>query len=193
MALIRGVGSLSPCPRCLILDGELGDLSVRAPLRTTADTQAKLREARAKQNVTDGDNILKAVGLRDVDVRFRSYYPCFVLLLTTPKNVFWKINNSDPYGALSFDRLHTFPGGLFRHHLWERLQTRIKALGREASVVVDEMYVRSLISRYHISLVTYDSADSIPRWRGLNHFQTYLSVDFTDGSKWEDMSKVRHC
>ena len=32
----------------------------------------------------------------------------------------------------------------------------------------------------------------MPRWRGLNHFAKYLSVEFSDGSKWEDMSKVCH-
>ena len=34
--------------------------------------------------------------------------------------------------------------------------------------------------------------DGVPHWRGLSHFTTYLSVEFTDGSKWEDMSKVRY-
>ena len=34
--------------------------------------------------------------------------------------------------------------------------------------------------------------DRVPRWRGLNHFGAYVSVEFTDGSKWEDMSKVCH-
>ena len=34
--------------------------------------------------------------------------------------------------------------------------------------------------------------DGVPHWRGLSHFMTYLSVEFTDRSKWEDMSKVRY-
>ena len=38
--------------------------------------------------------------------------------------------------------------------------------------------------------MTHDRANLMPRWRDFNHFSTYLSVDFTDGSKWEDMSKV---
>ena len=41
-------------------------------------------------------------------------------------------------------------------------------------------------------LTTNNRADSVPRWRGLNHFTKYLAVEFTDGSKWEDMSKVRY-
>jgi len=41
-------------------------------------------------------------------------------------------------------------------------------------------------------LLMANRADSVPRWRGLNHFTTYLAVEFTDGSKWEDISKVRY-
>lgn len=33
--------------------------------------------------------------------------------------------------------------------------------------------------------------DKIPRWRNLNHFNTVTKVTFTDGTKYEDMSKVR--
>lgn len=29
-----------------------------------------------------------------------------------------------------------------------------------------------------------------PRWRGLTHFGKVMSVSFSDGSKWEDLSKV---
>ena len=31
----------------------------------------------------------------------------------------------------------------------------------------------------------------MPRWRGLNHFEEALSVSYTDGQKFEDLSKVR--
>lgn len=30
----------------------------------------------------------------------------------------------------------------------------------------------------------------MPRWRGLYHFGSALKVEFTDGSKYEDLSKV---
>ena len=107
--------------------------------------------------------------------------------------MFWKINNLDPHAALSFDRLHTFPGSLFRQHLWTRLHARLEeAGGREVYVQVDNMYLRLSFMFCSISLTTDNRADSVPRWRGLSHFKTYLSVEFTDGSKWEDMSKVRH-
>lgn len=41
------------------------------------------------------------------------------------------------------------------------------------------------------SCMIHGRADNVPRWRGLTHFDNFLSVDFTDGSKWEDLSKVR--
>jgi len=68
MALIRGVGSLFPCPRCLISDIKLGDLSARAPLRTAADTKAIIQEAREKEFSGQTEETLKSAGLRDVDV-----------------------------------------------------------------------------------------------------------------------------
>lgn len=30
----------------------------------------------------------------------------------------------------------------------------------------------------------------MPRWPGLNHFNQVMAVAFTDGSKYEDLSKV---
>ena len=56
------------------------------------------------------------------------------------KNVFWKIGNSDPHATLSFDRLHTFPGGLFRHH-WDHIQEYVDLLDREARGSINKMYV----------------------------------------------------
>ena len=82
MALIRGVNSLFPCPRCLVSEAKLGDISARAPLRTEATTKATLREARGKRLARDKEETLKAAGLRDVDVRPCYFYPCYVLLLT---------------------------------------------------------------------------------------------------------------
>ena len=81
---------------------------------------------------------------------------------------------------------------MFRHHLWGDLQKHIAALGRGVAATVDEVYVSSFIFYYRIPLTICDSADSVPRWRNLNHFKTYLTVEFTDGTKWEDMSKVRY-
>jgi len=80
MALIRGVGSLFPCPRCLIPDSKLGTLSATAPLRTADGTKAVIYEARKQQAKQDKEEILKNTGLRDVDVCF--HFCHFTLLLT---------------------------------------------------------------------------------------------------------------
>ena len=64
-----------------------------------------------------------------------------IALTIFSQNVFWKIANSDPHAALSFDRLHTFPGGLFRH-IWDRVKPLVEEdLTREERAGIDEMYV----------------------------------------------------
>jgi hypothetical protein len=83
MALIQGVGSLFPCPQCLIPELKQGEPSVSVPLQTEAGTRATLEEARGKERAGDKEDILKAAGLRDVDVRPHFYYYCSILLLTT--------------------------------------------------------------------------------------------------------------
>ena len=57
------------------------------------------------------------------------------------QNIFWKIKNSDPHETLSFDRLHTFPGGLFWHHLWIHAKAHAQELGRAACTEIDDTYV----------------------------------------------------
>ena len=74
MALIRGVTSLHPCPRCLIHKDQQGDLSQTAALRTAADMKAKVLEARETEYAYEKEEILKGCGLRDVDVRPRSLF-----------------------------------------------------------------------------------------------------------------------
>ena len=81
---------------------------------------------------------------------------------------------------------------MFHKHLWERAQKFLAELGREASAEVNNMSA-PFISMFHcvVLLTIDDRADSVPRWRNLTHFKDYVSVEFTDGSKWEDISKVR--
>ncbi|KAI9455173.1 hypothetical protein BJY52DRAFT_1205065 [Lactarius psammicola] len=86
-------------------------------------------------------------------------------------NVFWLVNNSDPHRALSFDRLHSNNAGLFGHHLWQRFKDLVSR-NRDAAAKVDQQFGRA------------------PRWRGLNHFPEVMKVSFTDGAKFEDISKV---
>ena len=70
MALIRGIGSLRPCPRCLVADVDLDNFSDKAPARTARQTRATIEEARRQNLVGKSEEILKNSGLRDIDVRF---------------------------------------------------------------------------------------------------------------------------
>ncbi|OJT12638.1 hypothetical protein TRAPUB_10879 [Trametes pubescens] len=88
------------------------------------------------------------------------------------QNVFWKVPGCDVYRALSWDRLHAYHGGLFSDHLFAQFQEIVKLLGRNATEDVNAQY------------------DAIPRWPNLNHFTAVVAVNFTDGTKYEDMSKV---
>lgn len=80
MSLIRGVGSLSPCPRCLIQANQQGDPSAHAPAWTSAGTQATIQDARKQRFAKDKEEILKSAGLRDVDVIvIFPFAPCLYL------------------------------------------------------------------------------------------------------------------
>jgi len=72
MALIRGLGSLRPCPRCLVADVDLDSFSNREIARTAEHTRATIEEARKQNLVGESEEILKSSGLRDIDVH--SYF-----------------------------------------------------------------------------------------------------------------------
>jgi len=68
MALIRGLKGLYPCPICFVPWNEQSDLSTEHPLRTGAESQRILMDARAKRTLAERDELLKDNGLRDVEV-----------------------------------------------------------------------------------------------------------------------------
>ena len=74
MALIWG-GKFShhPCPRCLVSNDQLGDLSKTSTIRTVEKTKEVLENARGKPSKTLKENELKKHGLRDIDVRHFFY------------------------------------------------------------------------------------------------------------------------
>ena len=67
MALIRGLNSHAPCPVCLVPGNQLADLSTAFELRTKEKMMDHYRRAQ-DVNVAQGDAILKAIGLRNVEV-----------------------------------------------------------------------------------------------------------------------------
>ncbi|EKM49227.1 uncharacterized protein PHACADRAFT_201888 [Phanerochaete carnosa HHB-10118-sp] len=89
------------------------------------------------------------------------------------QNVFWNLARSDPHKTLSFDRLHAYHLGLFGKHLWLEFKLVVEDLDRNVRVAID------------------NQAIAFPSWRGLYHFaKGVLHIEFSDGSKYEDLSKI---
>ncbi|KAG1861808.1 hypothetical protein DFJ58DRAFT_715411 [Suillus subalutaceus] len=105
-----------------------------------------------KRSKAQGEELLKALGLRPVE------------------NIFWIIWYSDPHDALSFDRLHSLHGSLWKHLLGE-LKKILASLGREAKAAFEKLI------------------DDFPQWRNLNHFKSAINISFSDGNKFQDLSK----
>ena len=63
MALIRGVNSIAPCPRCLVIHEDLWNPSLQTPLRMSAGTQATFEEVKREKLVGKKEEILKSAGL----------------------------------------------------------------------------------------------------------------------------------
>ncbi|KAJ3006719.1 hypothetical protein NUW54_g3829 [Trametes sanguinea] len=153
MSLIRGANGLFPCPVCMIPKGQLSNYAVVFPKRTGQEAQRILREALALKNQSAREAILQQWSLRPV------------------QNAFLELAHSDPYQALSFDRLHAFHSGLFGHHYWTEFKKHVQNVSNEAVKLIDAQY------------------NLIPRWSGLIHFNEVMGISFTDGSKYEDISK----
>ncbi|KAJ7241195.1 hypothetical protein B0H12DRAFT_1250508 [Mycena haematopus] len=151
MALIRGLRGLYPCPICFVKSNEQSDLSKISTLRTSKNAQEAVKRARSL-NAEAREDLLKNMGLRN--------------------NVFWKIAHSDPYHAISFDRLHSHHSGLWGDHLFSVIKLHVEKLGGRHLAKLDQQF------------------DRLPRWRNLNHFQTVTNISFNDGSKHQDISKM---
>ena len=67
MALIRGLRSLFPCPKCYVPWDVLSDLSQDHELRTAAMTAAVVKEA-STLPAEEKEALLKDHGLRDAQV-----------------------------------------------------------------------------------------------------------------------------
>ncbi|KAG1748380.1 uncharacterized protein EDB91DRAFT_1235712 [Suillus paluster] len=90
-------------------------------------------------------------------------------------NSFDTIDHTDVHRTLSFDKLHFNDEGMF-DHLWMELQKWIASSGRQAAVLIDSLQISSF--------------ESFPRWQNLNHFDQVVSVSFSDGTKYKDISKL---
>ncbi|KAF8600798.1 hypothetical protein BDV93DRAFT_587670 [Ceratobasidium sp. AG-I] len=89
------------------------------------------------------------------------------------KNVFLTLGPStNPFAALSYDTLHNDDLGRWGKHLWVLLKT---CVNNESSA----------------SIALFESRiDAVPSWPELNHFARPLTMEFSDGRKYEDLLKV---
>jgi len=73
VALIQGVNSLHPCPVCLVHEKDMEDITLRPEHEVKYQTHATMRavfeRAHQAQTAEQKEAILKASGLRDIEVR----------------------------------------------------------------------------------------------------------------------------
>lgn len=71
----------------------------------------------------------------------------------------------------------------------------MESLGRSEIAQLEDRYVSILIGgndRIIIRVVLLYSVKGISAWSDLNHFNKgILDINFSDGSDWEDITKVR--
>ncbi|KIJ30421.1 hypothetical protein M422DRAFT_268076 [Sphaerobolus stellatus SS14] len=146
----RGANANHPCPKCLAPKEELTQLSKDFAPRLQLEMRVIFEKAKKITSSTARMSLLRDFGLHFM------------------KNTFWKINNSSPYEAYSYDILHSFDIGEWGKHLWPLLLEVLKPL-------------KNTISR---------SMRKIPRWRGLKHFSAAAEIDFADGNSFRDILKI---
>ncbi|KAK0485508.1 hypothetical protein EDD18DRAFT_1111458 [Armillaria luteobubalina] len=88
-----------------------------------------------------------------------SHFNLSLLRMRMGENVFWSIAHSDPYKAVSWDRLHAYHLGVFRHLLnclLEHIENIPGAEKHHAKVVIDKFI------------------NNFPRWKDFMHFTNQL-------------------
>ncbi|KAF8258959.1 hypothetical protein EI94DRAFT_1814242 [Lactarius quietus] len=169
-------------PTVLMLSGDYEEQTVMA---LTHGSNAKFPCPRCLANHAELSDIMKTWPLRTaaethelvMKARNTTCAQDREVLLSTQgvrnvNNIFWNLPLMDPYCTLSFDRLHSNNSGLFGYHFWGIFKTLIEGYGRQQ--------VAQLDAQFH----------AVPRWSGLTHFREVMNVSFTDGSKYEDISKI---
>ncbi|KAI6018748.1 hypothetical protein BKA83DRAFT_4464972 [Pisolithus microcarpus] len=87
-------------------------------------------------------------------------------------SAFTVVMNTDVYHALSWDQLHANFSGKFGDHLWAELLRVLDKAGCQTMAMVEKNF------------------SMMPCWHMLNHFDKALSISYTDGQKFKDLSKI---
>ncbi|KAI0374197.1 hypothetical protein BV20DRAFT_1041702 [Pilatotrama ljubarskyi] len=162
MSLIRGVNGLFPCPVCRVPRDQQIVLGIQPkfPLREHVDGETILRNPTLSNAEKDAQ--MKQLGLRPLSIGASLSQITLGLI----------IPHCNVYRALSWDRLHAYHGGLFSDHLFDEYQIILDGLGGARSTQVNKQ------------------SDAMPPWPNLNHFEAIAAIKFTDGRKYEDISKI---
>ncbi|KIK14661.1 hypothetical protein PISMIDRAFT_17134 [Pisolithus microcarpus 441] len=86
-------------------------------------------------------------------------------------STFTVVANMDVYHTLSWDQLHANFSGKFGDHLWTELLRILDKAGCQTMAMVEKNF------------------SEMPCWHMLNHFDEALLISYTDGQKFEDLSK----
>ncbi|KAG1829817.1 hypothetical protein EV424DRAFT_1343975 [Suillus variegatus] len=132
MALIRGTGSLCPCPICLVPSTKLCDHTVTYPIQKVEDAQIRVKLY--EENHIAGEAALKEQGLQPIN------------------NIFWRVENSNFHETISQDLLHAFHTGLYGHHIHEEAKNLAELLRRSALKQINEYGLNHFCQVTNISL-----------------------------------------
>ncbi|KAJ6451190.1 hypothetical protein C8R45DRAFT_848620, partial [Mycena sanguinolenta] len=89
--------------------------------------------------------------------------------LYSTENASWSIAHSSPYESASYDLLHSDDSGKFGKKLWTRLQEELARLGTKG--------------------ILTSNMRKVPRWPGLQHFDTVTTKDINDAQSYLDIEK----
>ncbi|THV00958.1 hypothetical protein K435DRAFT_818161 [Dendrothele bispora CBS 962.96] len=162
MALIRGLGGLCPCPKCLVPQDKLSDLSNTFELRSPENTHKVFQKVNLCSTQAEKEDLLKQVSLRP--------HP----------NVFLDLNYMDPYRACSFDELHFDSSGLWGDHLFSQFKKHLDGMaGRTAAVLIDSRFSQmpSWSKLNHFSSVTGTSFNDGSKHRDISKIFLFAAHD----------------
>ncbi|KAG1829953.1 hypothetical protein EV424DRAFT_1583845 [Suillus variegatus] len=85
-------------------------------------------------------------------------------------NFFWSLPHSDPYLAISYDKLHADDLGKFGKHLWRLLLSILEDLNVKGQLTINMR--------------------GVDRWLNLKHFLNVTTIEYADGTAYFDI--LRH-
>ncbi|KAG2148877.1 hypothetical protein DEU56DRAFT_729847 [Suillus clintonianus] len=138
-----------PCPKCLVHNCSQHNLASVFEPRTVEGMMQAYHDAMECQTKSGSERILQQNGLH--------------------KNVnfFWSLPHSDPYRAISYDKLHADDLGKFGKHLWRLLLSILEDLNVKGQLTINMR--------------------GVDRWSNLKHFLNVTTIEYADGTAFFDI------